>query len=375
MNKKDFAELKRRFSANHHNITRLYGCYVNNKGEKIASFEREMAQMTTEEMEKYMAIFRHTLSGELEQNLVPIEFTPEQVMNSSEHRLLSELRASALKADDAVEECCMKICDALAQEPASEDNHLILLLHDGYDLPSRDGKESSEVFHYILCSVCGVKRGKPSLVWDGDDSLFHNRDGAWAVGNPEMGFLFPAFEERAANIYSAIYFTRDIAQGHDAFVTAMFGTQPPEPVAVQKDNFNQLLQETLGDECRYEVLQTVQSQVMDKLEEQKTEKKNAVEPPRIDKQEVKAMLEECGVTAERQQAFEQRFDEQYGQAASLNAVNVVSPKQFQLKTPNVVIRVSPDRSDLVETRVIDGHPYILIRAEEGVEVNGVNVNI
>ena len=52
-----------------------------------------------------------------------------------------------------------------------------------------------------------------------------------------------------------------------------------------------------------------------------------------------------------------------------------SREQFELRTPDVVIKVSPDRSDLVETRMIDGHPYILIRAEAGVEVNGVNVTI
>ena len=60
---------------------------------------------------------------------------------------------------------------------------------------------------------------------------------------------------------------------------------------------------------------------------------------------------------------------------AISAASVSSPKQFELRTPDVVIKVSPDRSDLVETRMIDGHPYILIRAEAGVEVNGVNVTI
>ena len=56
-------------------------------------------------------------------------------------------------------------------------------------------------------------------------------------------------------------------------------------------------------------------------------------------------------------------------------MNVVDPRRFEVRTPNVVIRVDPARSDLVETRVIDGSRYILIRADEGVEVNGINVSI
>ena len=50
-------------------------------------------------------------------------------------------------------------------------------------------------------------------------------------------------------------------------------------------------------------------------------------------------------------------------------------KQFEVCTPDVTIRVNPERSDLLETRVIDGKKYILIRAEEGVEVNGVQIHI
>ncbi len=57
----------------------------------------------------------------------------------------------------------------------------------------------------------------------------------------------------------------------------------------------------------------------------------------------------------------------------LNPKNIVDPKQFELRTPDVVIKVAPGRSDLVETRVIDGNQYILIRANEGVELNGLNV--
>lgn len=37
--------------------------------------------------------------------------------------------------------------------------------------------------------------------------------------------------------------------------------------------------------------------------------------------------------------------------------------------------MKPECSGLVETRIIDGAKYILIRVEEGVEVNGVPVKI
>ena len=55
--------------------------------------------------------------------------------------------------------------------------------------------------------------------------------------------------------------------------------------------------------------------------------------------------------------------------------NLINPRQFEVRTPEVTIRVNPERTDLVETRVIDGVKYILIRADSGVEVNGVSIHI
>ena len=87
------------------------------------------------------------------------------------------------------------------------------------------------------------------------------------------------------------------------------------------------------------------------------------------------MLAASGVPAERVQAFSERFDSAFGEDAALCPENIVDAKQFAVTAPDVTIRISPERSDLVETRTIDGRKYILIRADDGVEVNGVSIRI
>ena len=375
MHKKDLNEIRRRFHPEHHNITCIRGCYVNNQGEVISDFTRYLQGMGQEEAEKYLGIFKRTLSGTQGQNLLDIDFAPEQVMESREHQLLSALRESALKDDDIVEYFFQQVRENLV----TEDHYLILLIHDGHDIPRRnqndekDAEFSTEVFHYILCSICPVKLTKPALAYDPASNNFRNKETDWIVGAPELGFMFPCFEERCANIYRALYYTRDTAVHHEELADVLFGSLLPMPAAAQKETFQAILQETLQEECSYEVMQAVHEQVLEKIEERKAEKNP--EPLKIDKYEVKDALQECGVAPEKVAAFEEKFDQEFGVQAHVNAVNLVSPKQFEVRTPNVVIKVSPDRSDLVETRIIDGHPYILIRAEEGVEVNGVNVNI
>ena len=87
------------------------------------------------------------------------------------------------------------------------------------------------------------------------------------------------------------------------------------------------------------------------------------------------VLEQCGVAPEKVTAFGEKYDERFGAAAEFSPHTVVDTGAIAVETPDVSIRVSPDRSDLIETRIIDGKRYILIRAESSVEVNGVSVNI
>ena len=55
--------------------------------------------------------------------------------------------------------------------------------------------------------------------------------------------------------------------------------------------------------------------------------------------------------------------------------NLIDSKKFQVKTGEVTISVDPASSYLVESRTIDGVKYLLIPAGEGVEVNGMPVEI
>ena len=55
--------------------------------------------------------------------------------------------------------------------------------------------------------------------------------------------------------------------------------------------------------------------------------------------------------------------------------NIISARTFSVRTPDVSISVSPNRTDLIETRVIDGRKCLVIAIEDGVEVNGVPVQI
>lgn len=375
MNEKEVAEIRRRFRPEKNNITHVHGCYVNDKGEIISEFHQSLSLMPQEEAENILGVLKRGISGTLGKNLIDINFATQQVVDSDEHRLLMALKNTKLQDDSVLQAFYAQVIAAIHLEGT----YLILLAYDTYDIPFR-GKDggtledaSSEMYSYILCTVCPVKTTKPVLSYHVPDSSFHNCGIDWLVAPPELGFLFPAFNDRSADIYAALYYSKDIGESHQEFVDAVFKCEIPMPAAVQKETFSAILGETLAESCSFDVVQAINGQLCEMVEEHKVNKE--IEPLVISKKRVKGVLETCGVPEAAVEAFEEKYNEEFGAEADIRPRNIIDQKQFQVSTPNVTIKVSPECSNLLETRTIDGTKYILIRAEEGVEVNGVNIYI
>ncbi len=384
MNQRDLSELRRRLNPDRRNPTLLCGCYLTGDGRVISSFAQPVGSLPQEENEKYMAIFRRCLSGAPGQNLLPMDFAGGE--EGAEQRLLTRLCDSALGDEDAVGDFYQRIIAYVqaefahkaqsVQEQQAADNYLALLLHDGYDVPHRDAngdmdrERSESVFHYVLCALCPVKQAKPALRYVPAQSQFHSREDDWVVGAPEMGFLFPAFEERGANVHRAMYYTRDAGNLHEDFLRLALGAQPPMNADEQKQTFQAILQESLQEECSLDVVQTVHETLTGMLEERKADK--TAEPLTLSAPEIKRVLEASGVSQEKAAAFEESYAATFGERAELPAVNMVSSR-LKVSTPAVNIQVDPEHAGLIETRMIDGRRYILILADGDVEVNGVKV--
>lgn len=375
MNEKEVAELRRRFRQDRSGISHVRGCYVNENREIVSQFDQSLGVMSQEENEKILTLLKRTLSGTLGKNLLDITFATQQVVHGSEHKRLMDLRTSELQDEEAVQ----SLFQAMIHSLSLEGNYMILLAHDAYDVPYRgkDGEEqgdaSDQVYSYFLCSVCPVKLTKPALSYQVQEGEFSTRAADWVVSPPVLGFLFPAFDDRSANIYNALYYSKDIQDVQEALVEAVFGTSAPMPAAVQREHFQEVLEEALEDECSLPVIQAVHDQLCGLIEDHKAS--HEPEPLVIGKGEVRQALAANGVAQEHIQAFERQYDETFGADAQLSPRNLVDPKKIELKTTDVTIHVSPDRSDLIQTRILNGVKYILVRVEDGVEVNGVPVQI
>ena len=375
MNDKEIGEIRRHLRRDRSNMTAIYGCYVNDNHEIITEYRQPTGIMPENEADKYFALFRRVLSGGIGKNLIDITFKTSQVADSPEHKMLMELRKCGLQDDTLRMEFYQKIMDSVAMEG----NYLILLGCDSYDVPfkSKDDsfqKDSSEeTYTYLICAVCPVKQTKATLHYVPEEKQFHDGAMNQPVAAPLIGFLFPAFDNRSTNIYNALYYTHDTKDSQEALVQAIFNTPIPKPAAEQKKCFEALLTTALGEDCNLDVVQTVHDQLCQRIELHKESK--VPEPLMIAKADVREALASCGVSEEHLAKFSVDYDEAFGFEADLHPKNIIDNRHFEVKTPDVSIKVDPARSDLIETRVIGGVKYIMICADEDVEVNGVSIHI
>ncbi len=375
MNTREIGEIRRRIRRDKSNMTALYGCYVNGQKEIISSFRQSTGMMPENEAEKYFGVMKRALSGTVGKNLIDICFQTAQVADSPEHKLLMQLRDTNLQDDDLRMAFYQKVIESVN----FQESYVILLGCDSYDVPfkSKDDQvqadASSEVYRYILCAVCPVKQTKPSLRYVAEEKAFHDGGLAQEICAPEIGFLFPAFDNRSTNIYNALYYTHSAKENNQGFVDAVFHTPIPQPAAQQKKSFEALLGTALSDSCSLEVVQTVHEQLCERIALHKESR--SPEALLISKEEVKSALNACGVPEKNVAKFSVDYDEAFGFEAQLHPKNIIDHTKVEITTPDVSIRVDPSRSDLIETRVIGGVKYILICADENVEVNGVPIHI
>jgi len=373
MNKKEIAEIKKQFTQERCAITRICGCYVDGEKNKKTELKEAFLSLPEEEMFKYFAIFRKALSGTVGKNLLTMEFPLVSEEAGGTQDFLMQLRASSLKDENLLEE----FYDKIIENYYSVENYLILLIHAVYDIPgkSSDGEEmfdaSDEVYDHILCCICPVTLSKPGLSYDEESNAFHTRICDRVVNMPDIGFLFPAFHDRSTDVHSLLYYVAKPEELRMEFVEPVLGCNLPLSAGDQKETFQTIVEETLGDACDYEVVKNIH----EKLNEMIEEKKDEPDPVVLDRAEVKRLLEYSGVEEEKLSSFEEKYEEAAGTDTCFVASNVANTRQFEIKTPDVVVKVSPDRMDLVETKVINGRKCLVISLDNSVEVNGITVRM
>lgn len=372
MNKKEITEIKKQFNERHCSISKICGCYVDGDKNIKTTFKQSFLSLETEEMFKYFEILRKSLSGSIGKNLRTLEFPLDSESEGGTQEFLLNLRNSKLLDDDMINSYYKKILDNYDYVG----NYLIIVVHDSYDVPGKTSDNidmddaSDEVYEYILTSICPVNLSKPGLSYNPDDNLFVNRIRDWVVEMPETAMLFPAFNDRTADIHSLLYYSKDGNDLHDVFIENILNCPIPLSSNSQKETFATIIEKTIGDELNLDFMKNIQENLIRQSEEAKENN----EVLSLDKDEIKYLLKESGADEELFEMYDKDYEAIADKNAKVYASNVLNTRSFNIKTPSVVIKVDPLRTDLIEKKIVDGRECLVISLDGDIEVNGVTIS-
>lgn len=200
--KRSIAELKRNITKENVSFSRMRGCYVNNEKEKVTEINTKFLTLPEEELYKYLDIAQRIFKGKPDEKILTIEFHPQA---DTADRLLQELVDTGLENDAAVEE----LYDRIIKHYGTVGNYLILLYRDDYDVITETTNkekldESELVYSYIICAICPVTLTKAGL--ECCEQKIQPRERDWVVQKPDIGFVYPAFEDREPELNHIMYY-------------------------------------------------------------------------------------------------------------------------------------------------------------------------
>ena len=406
---KEVLELKRRFKKEACTFTRMCGCYVDAEKHKVTDLKETFLNLEDEEFHKYLEIAKKTLSGKLGNNLLQLDFPTEEEMGGRQQFLMG-LRDSKLKNDSLLE----RFYEMVIENYGYVGNYLILIFHDAYDVMTRTSDnnnldESEEVFEYLLCAICPVALSKPGLGYREEENRIGPRIRDWVVGAPDSGFLFPAFNDRSADIHSLLFYTRNAKEPHVEFVEGGLGCVSKKTATEQKNAFHGIIKRACGEDSKEseEILLGIQENLNEMVEEHGDEG----EPFLLSQETVTKLLADSGVPRDQAEQIERAYTEEFSQeppaAENLidqNALEANEKKREEqelkrqvetlsqrlqekeliteeesetAKTYDVILRVKPEKVNQIKSETINGQRCLVIpmAEDEHVNVNGVNTSV
>ena len=370
MDRKAVLEVRKLFDKNDCRIGRMRGCYVNGEKQIIADLQDRFYSFEDEELFQYCELFKKAVSGRIGRTLFNIEFPLAEEKEGGAQEKLYRLLKSELKDEALLQE--------FFQNFSFAGNFLILLVHGVYDIPGRtkdrvglsDGSEY--VYPFLELSICPVELLREGLCYDAEAKSFLSRMENWSVKKPDIGLLYPAFNERNTDLHGALWYARSEKTRHEELAAVLLGTELPRAESAEKDAFREIVERSLGEDCNFTLVQSLQEAVNRFAEE--AGDSEITEPPVLSKGEFKRLLDECGAEEEALSRLEEVYEEVLGEGKeALLVENLSAPKTLTVATDSLQLKLQSDASELLSTRVIDGREYFLIPVSEDVTVNGIRL--
>ncbi|MFB7303983.1 DUF4317 domain-containing protein [Heyndrickxia sporothermodurans] len=378
MNKKDIAKIRNQFKLNsrYMKIREIFNVYVKKEsGEIYHQVSQPFEMLEQEAQELFLTNFKKVLTGGLDAKLFELKFRRD-VEESTQMILFNGLHADSTEAWN---ENMLRIVEKMFAHAKYEFDTVVTFIRGEYqkatrkrDMESEEGGDD-EVYssEFVLCSLNKTDQPKKALLFDYIEKEFKSNNAVDPIINlaaPLAGFLFPAFNDNAADVNHILYNGGKVNQPNEMFIVDVLQCEEIITAIEEKDTFDQILKIVVGDEVDSKVISNVYEEV-DKMVQENQENEES-EPPKLDSKDIERILEASGVENVNSDKVEHAFksvvyDEKYEMKASS-----VIPKTIKIETKIANVTINPKDLKNVKYITYNGKRCLLLEVDEEVVVEG-----
>lgn len=329
MNKKDLAMIKKTLKKGSTVTDRVSTVMIDEDKNASPVHTDAFLSLPEEVTDRYIDIMKKTLMGA--KNLMTYDFTSDSEMKG-QARNLEDIKNDGLKDEKKLSE----LIDNIKQGYDCPGKYVIIIAHGVYDVPNKasdgaDLDESEDVYEHLLVSICPLTLTKPALSCI--NGKLADTERTWIVGNPTAGFLYPAFEDKQANIHSVLVFAK---KSDENFTDTVLGVEKAAGADTQKDFIENLLTDDGVSELNINVAENIAKLIAEAKEYASNAEESDVS---FSKPEVKKLLSDAGVSDEKLSDFDNRYDEVIGKKGSISADNISLASEAVLKGDDYTVKL------------------------------------
>lgn len=376
MNKKELAEIKKNFSdtSGLFTLNHVVTAYIDPQKNVRCKNSRLYSLIPEEEGSVFMESLSKVFRGSLGKGLLEYSFPNEEYEEDGAQRVLYEAMRTKLKDEQAVDKLIVRIVNNMAYESA----YTIIAGHCSYSIISKDKNDealdsSADEYNFIVAAICPANTNDDGLMFDNETNTISKKANTELIisREPTDGFFFPVFSDRSPDVNRVMYFTKSPKKPNISVVNDVLGCEFLMSAHGEKETFQAVLNDVVGDELNYTVITTVN----EKIQEFVSNAKNETELPVIDNNRMFNILADSGVSNEKLEALPAVFQKRVGDGGALTATNLVETKTT-LSTPEITVNISKNATDKVRTTVVDGRRCLIIDLDDpAISINGLTTRI
>nr|WP_297765746.1 DUF4317 family protein [uncultured Butyrivibrio sp.] len=371
MNRSNVLEIKKTFKVEDGTIDKIITCFVNGNKNKLITNTESFSSLSEEEAFKYVDILKSTLSGTIGKKLVNITFSSDSASREAEDKLYSSFKN--MTSNDNVRD---EFIDSIIENYDFDENYLLVVGHGQYAaaVKASDGavlEDETTDYEFMVVAICPVHSTKAGLTLDVKTGRMISSTQVQIVEKPINGFLYPAFNERESDRHGLLWFSKKPEEQHDELIELLTGDKAPVSSAEQQTVFEKILSEVTDDDADFEVIKNLHDNLLTMTEEAKYNS----EDKKLEKEDIKEILKEAGVDQEKLEDFDHVYERASGDKdITFVPQNLMTVDKFNVKAPDVEIKIKSDKTSLVQKRRIDGKNCIVVALEGGIRLNGILVS-